>query len=48
MTNVCPALEFPAGAHLTKLQGLQNKSPPPILNFQSRTPIRDLHMALRR
>jgi hypothetical protein len=41
------AWEFAADNHLLKLQRLQNKVLRNIENFQMRTPVRDLHMALK-
>jgi hypothetical protein len=45
MTYVCPAWEFVADIHLTKLQRLQIKVLRTIGNFPRRTPVRDMHMA---
>jgi hypothetical protein len=44
MTYACPALEFAAN----KKQHLQNKILRTIDSFPRRSPIRDLHMALKR
>jgi hypothetical protein len=42
-----PRLEFRAGNHLLKLQRLQNKILRTTGNFPMRTPVCDLHMALK-
>jgi hypothetical protein len=47
MTYVCPVWEFAADNHLLKLQRLQNKVLRTTGNFPRRTPVRDLHMALK-
>jgi hypothetical protein len=47
VTYACPAWEFAADNHLLKLQGVQNKVLRTIGYFPRRTPIRDLHMALK-
>jgi hypothetical protein len=47
MTYACPALEFATDNHLLESQRLQNKVLRTIGNFPRRTPVRDLHMALK-
>jgi hypothetical protein len=47
MTYACPAREFASDSHLLKLQRLQNKVLHNIGNFPRRTPVHDLHMALK-
>jgi hypothetical protein len=47
MTCANPAWEFAADSHLIKLQRLQNRVLRSIGNFPRRTPVRDLHMALK-
>jgi hypothetical protein len=47
MTYACPVWKFAADNHLLKLQPLQNKVLRTIGNFPRRTPVRDLHMALK-
>jgi hypothetical protein len=42
-----PAWEFAAYSHLIKLQRLQNRVLRTIGNFPIRTPVRDLHMAIK-
>jgi hypothetical protein len=47
MTYACPAWEFAADTHLLKLQWLQNKVLRTIGNFPRRTPVCELHLALK-
>jgi hypothetical protein len=48
MTYACPTWEFAAdNHHLLKFQCLQNKVLRTIGNFPRRTPVRDVHMALK-
>jgi hypothetical protein len=47
MTYVCPAWEFAAESHLSKLQRLQNRILRTIGNFPRRTSVRDLHVAFQ-
>jgi hypothetical protein len=47
MTYAFPAWEFAADNHLLKLQRLKNKIIRSIGNFPRRTPVRDLHTALK-
>jgi hypothetical protein len=46
LTYACPAWEFAADRHLSKLQRMQNKDLRTTCNLPRRTPTRDLHMAL--
>jgi flagellin-specific chaperone FliS len=43
MTYACPAWEFAADSHLSKLQRLQNNIFRTIGNFPRRTSVHDLH-----
>jgi hypothetical protein len=43
----CPAWEFEAGAHLLKLQRLQDKVRRSSGNFPRRTSVRDMHVAFQ-
>jgi hypothetical protein len=47
MSYACPTWEFAADTHLMKLQRLQNKVFRAIGNLDWRTPVRDLHLALK-
>jgi hypothetical protein len=47
MTYACPAWEFAADNHQLKLQRLQNEVLRTTGKFPRRTPVRDLHMALK-
>jgi hypothetical protein len=47
ITYACPTWEFAADIHLMKLQRLQNRVLRAIGNFHRRTPVRDLHLALK-
>jgi hypothetical protein len=47
MTYACPAWEFVADTYLLKLQLLQNMVFRTIGNFPRRTPVRELHVALK-
>jgi hypothetical protein len=47
MTYACPTWEYAAGAHLLKLQRLQNRVFRTIGNLDRRTPVRKLHVAFK-
>jgi hypothetical protein len=47
MTYACPTWEFAADTRLMKLQRLQNRVLRAIGNLNRRTPVRDLHLALK-
>jgi hypothetical protein len=47
MTYACPTSEYPADAHLLKLQRLQNRVFRAIRNLGRCTPIRELHVAFK-
>jgi hypothetical protein len=46
MTYACPTWEYAADTHLLKLQRLQNRVLRAIGNFERRTPVREMHVAL--
>jgi hypothetical protein len=47
MTYVCPTWEYAADAHLLKLQCLQNRVLHGIGNFDSHTPVCEMHVAFK-
>jgi hypothetical protein len=47
LTYACPAWEFAADTHLTKLQRLQNKALCTTDKFLKNTPIRDMHISFQ-
>jgi hypothetical protein len=47
MVYVCPTWEYTADAHLMKLQRLQNRLLRATGNFDRRTAVREMHMALK-
>jgi hypothetical protein len=47
MTYASPSWEIAADTHLIKLERLQNKVPRTTGNYPRRTPVLDLHMALK-
>jgi hypothetical protein len=47
ITYACPTWDFAADTHLMKLQRLQNRVLRTTGNLDSRTPVRDLHLAFK-
>jgi hypothetical protein len=47
MVYACPTWEHAADAHILKLQRLQNRVLRAIDNFDRRTPVREMHVALK-